>query len=715
MLSNKIVNFNQYKNQHSTNHILKVADFDQFTQALVNPNISKIIFVDNVSSATGQTALNENLFTGELSANTLNIFSNQYHNIARTLVIDLNNYELNLDHNYISFADRNYGDKAWNITLKNGELTANSEMNSSPFYFNNVSESNQAKTKFIFEDTVINLDGPEIFHGEFVDVYFAGESSFDVSLAKSGTKGFQSKYSNGLAVGNFFVKPNAEIMMRVNTPNYIGENFSDTHLEKNNNMIWLQGSNKKYGKTIIGAGAKVSLESTTADMRGIVSSNSHALVTLQKGAKLSLKLATGHSMAIATGDLLLEEEASLKVITSQDNNEQNLVNNILNIDDYHYAPISLGLHAEMTNRIHSLKLAEKASLKVIRRQVNSITPLISFGLGKSNEQQDYVLELGKDSSLELRDEAAVKNYLVMDQQKSCSGLITMYGTESRNRVIFNEPRYVSLQREGTFGGNLLKLEGSKNSIKLNGNRIDGMPASHYQITQTMSNGVQDNWEVADLITVDKLSSKVLVSPTKAGKGSFSYNDKKINTQAPYKTGGNYLAETKTLNDILEHFNWQTPNRLTFANYALENSKYIPQFETMVAVYNAAVPNISQTMAAITFVDKKKQNVTAPILNEKLGDGFVLGQGAPKNAIINAQTGAITITPTAAEVGKTVLVPVIVRFRDYSQLRIMVPITVIGVGEDRKKQLGKVSEQSEKIITFPTYIIRIEEKDDEKVA
>lgn len=497
MLSNnKIVNFNQYKNRLSTDRVIKIADFDQFTQALINPNIDKIILVNDVNSATGQTALNENLFTGELSANTLNIFSNQYHNIARTLTIDLNDYVLNLESNYISFADRNYGKNAWNITLKNGELTASSEMNSSPFYFNNVSESNQNKTKFVFENVNVKLDGPEIFHGEFADVYFAGESSFDVSLAKSGSQRFKSNYSNGLAVGNLFVKAGTNLKMVVNTPNYIGQNSRTANLEKNNNMIWLQdSSNKKYGKTIIGSGARVNLSSSTADMRGIVSQNSQATVVLQKGVKLQMELATGHSMAIATGDLLLEEESNLKIITSQDNNEQNLVNNILNIDDHHYAPISLGMHAESDSRVHSLKLEEKSSLKIVRRKVNSITPLISFGLGKSNDHQSYLLELAKDSSLELKDEATLKNYLVADKQESLNGLITMYGTHSKNDVVFNEPRYVSLQREGAFGGNLLKLEGSKNTINLNGDRIDGMPASHYQITQTMNNGVEDNWEV----------------------------------------------------------------------------------------------------------------------------------------------------------------------------------------------------------------------------
>lgn len=215
--------------------------------------------------------------------------------------------------------------------------------------------------------------------------------------------------------------------------------------------------------------------------------------------------------------------------------------------------------------------------------------------------------------------------------------------------------------------------------------------------------------------MNKTSNTVLVSPTEAGKGSFCYYDKMINANAPYKTGGNYLNETKTLSEILEHFNWQTPSRLTFTNCALENSKYIPQVEKMVAIYNAALPNSSQTTSEIVFVNKKEQSVKAPVLNEKLGEAFVLGAGAPANAEINSKTGAITIVPTAAEVGKTILIPVIVRFKDYSQLRIIVPIRVISIGEDTKKEFVKIKEPSEKIISFPTYIIKIEEKDDEKVA
>lgn len=717
MLSNnKIVNFNQYKKQLSTSSVIEVADFDQFTQALINPNVNKMVFVNDVTSLTGQTALNENLFTGELSANTLNIFSDQYKNIARKLEIDLNGYDLNLDNNYISFSDRNYGKNFWDILVKNGRLFSNSEMNSAPFYFNKVSEENQQKTKFNFEDILVELNGPAAFTGVYSNVAIAGNTFFKIALDKSGIDKVNTSYSNGFAVGNLMIKENANVRLNVDTPNYMISTSEATHMERNNNMIWLQSSGlDKYAKMLIGANASVVMESKTVDMRGIVSRNPKSVVKLGKKAKLQMKLAQGHSLAIAAGDLLLAQGAKVEIITGQDNNSKNLVNNVLNVNDYHYAPISIGMEEQAGNRHHTLKLAQDASLKIIRSQVNTITPLISFGLGKNNPSQSYVLKLAKNSSLELCDESIMENYLVTDKQVNSSGLITMYGHHSKNQIIFDEPRYINLQRNGAFGGNLLKLEGAENSIKLNGGSIDKMPASHYRITQTMNNGRQNKWDVAHLTTIDRLSSSILVSPTKAGRGSFSYADKSINTNAPYKTGGNYLAETDTLNEILKYFNWQTPSRLTFTSYALENSKYIPQAEGMIIFYNSALPNNAQTTSKITFLDKANNKVKAPILKKELGEAFLLGEDAPANAQINSETGAITIVPTAAEVGKTLMIPVIIRFRDYSQLEVIVPIEVISSDDREVRQLNQKEKKNHGMIKFPVYVIKVDDKDSRKVA
>lgn len=717
LLNNKIVNFNQYKKQLSTNSVIEVANFDQFTQALINPNINKITFINDVTSLTGQTALNENLFTGELSANTLNIFSNQYQDIARRLTIDLNGHDLNLDNNYISFANRNYGKSFWNILIKNGQLFSKSEMNSAPFYFNKVSEENQRKTKFSFENVVVELVGPTAFTGVYSNVEIAGNTFFKIALDKSGFNELNTTYSNGFAIGNLLIKENAKIHLVVDTPNYVISTKQATHMERNNNIFWLQSSGlDKYGKVIIGDNASVVIESDTSDMRGIVSRNPKSVVKLCKKAKLQMKLANGHSLAIASGNLLLDQGAKLEIVTGQDNNSRNLVNNVLNVNDYHYAPISIGMEEQGGEREHTLKLAQDASLKIIRNHVNSITPLISFGLGKSNEMQSYLLKLSKNSSLELQDEAVAENYLVADNQVNFNGLITMYGYHSKNQVIFDEPKYVNLQRKGTFGGNLLKLEGFENSVKLNGDTINQMPSSHYRITQKMNNGTQNNWDVSCLTTVNRISSSILVSPTKAGRGSFSYADESINTNAPYKTGGNYLDETTTLNEMLKYFNWQTPNQITFSSHALENSKYIPQAKGMIAFYNSALPNSAQTTSEITFLDKEKNKVKAPVLKKEQGEAFLLGKDVPVNAQINSETGAITIVPTAAEVGKILRIPVIIRFSDYSQLEVVVLIEVISSNDQEGQELKNIKTQNYNMVKFPVYIIKVvDEEDRQKIA
>ena len=104
-----------------------------------------------------------------------------------------------------------------------------------------------------------------------------------------------------------------------------------------------------------------------------------------------------------------------------------------------------------------------------------------------------------------------------------------------------------------------------------------------------------------------------------------------------------------------------------------------------------------------------------MLKKELGEAFLLGKDAPANAQINSETGAITIVPTAAEVGKKLMIPVIIRFSDYSQLEVIVPIEVISSDDQEVRELKNTEKQNFNIIKFPTYIIRMDDEDRQKIA
>ncbi|MDD7766436.1 MULTISPECIES: Rib/alpha-like domain-containing protein [Anaerococcus] len=84
-----------------------------------------------------------------------------------------------------------------------------------------------------------------------------------------------------------------------------------------------------------------------------------------------------------------------------------------------------------------------------------------------------------------------------------------------------------------------------------------------------------------------------------------------------------------------------------------------------------------TITAPNFKDDKGQDTTKPD-----GTKFDLGKDAPEGATINPETGEITYTPTEADAGKPVEIPVVVTYKDGSTDEVNANVTVAKAAEDK---------------------------------
>ena len=749
----------------ATSNVAQVSNFADFTSALINKDINEIDFTNDISSSTGQSALNTSLLSGELSANSSNPFNSTYKDIARTLTINGQNHTLDLGNNYIAFYNQNVNSSFWNLTLKNMTLKANDNAGYSPFYFQNMGTNQQKNSSITFDNVNANLSKTQLFYGEDTPVILAGNTTIKDDLGKTGLGSLGAGYYNGIVCRSLTVTPDANVTMTVNTPDYAMNLWKPTpgaYVEENNNAVWL---NSDDGNITIGKNAKFTINSITQDMRGLASRAAGSTMKVEDGAQVVMNLANGHSTAIFAGNLDVGKNASIDITTMQDNNSEaaslpiagatvvnsplNWTNGVLNANGYHYAPISIGSFTflqPLTHETHAINMEQGSTIRIYRGKANTITPLISFGSGSSNSNKTYTMTVGKGATLDLQDGAygtvrAYTSYTMglansfphavegpLNSQPASfypCGLITMFGVNGVNSLTFNSPKYVNLQRtDTTKTGSLIRLEGGTNEVNVNGSSIDSIPTSAYDVKQTMLGKDSQTWQISNLTTYNGIGNtglafmpagkkqnsvlstnaetytmgmsngKVLMSPTQSGLNTYQYNNGVIDQGAPTQTGGNYVQSKDNLKSFLDNFNWWTPAQISFTSFDLDNSKYTPQTKGIEVTYYSTKPNVVRSTKPITFLNAEGQEVTnVPLLSTANGQAFTLQTSSsssiatyaldtqandeiPEGTTINSQTGAISFIPTADEVGKTFNVPVLVRYADFSQMPVIIPVKVI---------------------------------------
>ncbi|WP_218970144.1 Rib/alpha-like domain-containing protein, partial [Anaerococcus sp. HMSC075B03] len=103
-----------------------------------------------------------------------------------------------------------------------------------------------------------------------------------------------------------------------------------------------------------------------------------------------------------------------------------------------------------------------------------------------------------------------------------------------------------------------------------------------------------------------------------------------------------------------------------------------------------------TITAPNFKDDKGNDTTKPE-----GTTFKLGEGAPKGAKIDENTGKITYTPTEDEAGKNVEIPVVVNYKDGSKDEVNANVTVAALDDiiDRTGNEDKPTPKGYVRVTF----------------
>ena len=103
-----------------------------------------------------------------------------------------------------------------------------------------------------------------------------------------------------------------------------------------------------------------------------------------------------------------------------------------------------------------------------------------------------------------------------------------------------------------------------------------------------------------------------------------------------------------------------------------------------------------TITAPNFKDDKGQDTTKPE-----GTKFALGKDAPKGAEIDENTGKITYTPTEADAGKDVKIPVVVTYKDGSTDEVKANVTVAALEDiiDRTGNEDKPTPEGYVRVTF----------------
>lgn len=522
------------------NGVADVSTFADFTKALCDKNVTTINMMGDIVAADNQSALESGGKNGailkglkgyEMSADYS--FGSQYENIARSVTIEGNNHTLDMNKWSITFSRQNYGDNPWDFTFKNMTFKTNAENASyGPLYFfhtndlkasrKSIYSTDLAKTNVTFDN--VKIEAGQALMTSQVNTIFSGNTTLSTTYSKPTVNSANITVADNstlnasggttildandtLTIGN-----NAKVTMSTNGQDLVGK---DINVGTNATLNLTDSENTDLGnfannaitftdKMNIGDGATININTGDAkpdssvsvhDVRGIYGNTDApekaATLSIGKNAHINMSMGTGHSTAILTDNMDVDEGTQILITTKQDNNNRMDKNDIKFGADpnfNHYAPITMAFDSD-----GELHLKDGAKLQVIRDTQNAkaITPMISFGNGGDGRKQVgittgvnspryYTLTVDGGATLDLQDDTSSQGianykwnyseYLDSNAQKNIfyPGMISMFGTNSMDTVQLGSevsdgkyvaPAYINLQRRGNQWGRLLNLEG----------------------------------------------------------------------------------------------------------------------------------------------------------------------------------------------------------------------------------------------------------------
>lgn len=597
-----------------------VSDWQSLANALNNANTDTINLTDDIT-ITGRV-------NGTSSAGDYLYLNSR--GISRSLIINGNGHAINFAGYSIGFRTINDNSATpWRLTLK--DMTINGDSYAySPFSFYN---QNSADI-LTFDGVTTNLTSRPLVdsYSNKMKVSFNGNNSINIySMPAYAVQANKVDFKSGTTT--------------FNTDGLIARNRGF--------IIWSYSQDND--STVIDREATVNIKTNSTNIKGILAGNVPTVAGSMKGGvevngNLIADMQDGNSIAIMTNNLTIN--GKVQIDTKQNNNlSTNVANGNTTWDGTHYAPITLdngwATHAGAT---YDSSLIVNGTL-IIRRDTsqnkdssgyinnNALVGLISWGnSGVGMLGPTYTLRISNGATFDLQDNANMFN----DYPKGFPavpggpnipmfGMISMFGTSSKNIIDIQNPYYLNLERTGqattdTYGS-FLRLEGTVNGAYLNwrglqtnadGSNIIGTAMSDYNTLVVMwdqgnkSPMGSNFWYLKNLKTTNQWGdyfwqyTQGTSNPNAAPGVNTLYNSNNTAITMGQNQGGtsaengnNPDSESEKtltalhLNSFLNQFNWWLSQRIAMGTSLNNNpsipipdtDKYQPEVKTIITTTN----------------------------------------------------------------------------------------------------------------------------------
>ncbi|MBD5091115.1 MAG: YSIRK-type signal peptide-containing protein [Lactobacillus sp.] len=666
-------------NTSNAQNTADVANFADLSKAIANKDITTINItqdIDLTNMTEAESQVDGGLVSGgttgknwlqkyELAANKTS--NSPFTSIARALTINGNDHTVNLGKWFISLWNQNQDNtNGWKLTFNDMKVKNDSTSTRyTPIYFGNMNSANLKKVTLTFNNFQADLNTPLTNDEDGVDVIFKGKDVINVSpLANNATGSVQSGADRNIIYArNVLIDDNADVSITASMTGSFG--FGSVQDEEHN-VIKLSpdtsDSSDPAGSMAVGKNAKLTINTngidgkgSTTSLRGIASRNVNGTLTLNEGATVNMTLGKGHSSAVLLSNLDLKKGSTLNIDTQQDNS--GTTNTFA--DGSYYAPIALAAINFSSASNASLRVANGATLKMTRGNVDGNTPMIMIGGSTVFGGNNYIVDFEDGSTVDIQDAST---------NSSKYGLI--YEVKSNTPIKIGQVKYLNLQRTG---GDTNTLIDSSAGVSLDAGKFGGVDIKQWNKGNT-GEIPTSTWQVENFTTKQ--------DGTVSTAGMAPVDD---DQQANFTKDFNILGNEKTSGVFSKTVIKPGVQRLVMTSMDLEAYNYDARYKDSTAkvgeTINIDAPTFYQVGEGGTLTPA---NPNPDLLDNTMsGHPYQLGWAQtgnitiPQGATIDPATGKITFTANQGQVGTVVYIPVTVTYKDDSIDQVIAPVYVLG--------------------------------------